>query len=291
MKHARWGLALALGCQLFVGLGCGGPSYGAPHSPGPYRRDRGPSADMMKTAERASPGSDDANYESTDSEADGDYAPPEPAAPPMQAPAFAKKSVEDTTTTPSTTKPSPRRAADNQSPILIYTADFTLAVYETQKTIDAVQSLAEKAGGYLSRRSDTSITVRIPADRFQDAVTQLQALGEVMRRNVSSEDVTAEFRDLEVQLKNAIAMRDRFAALLLKATTVEESLGIERELGRVTAVIERVRGRLKVLADLAAYSTITVDVQRKQSAVLQQGPFHLPLPWLNDLGLPRLMRL
>lgn len=213
-----------------------------------------------------------------------------PPAPPMQAPQSAKASAGTIeTTTPQ--EPTSPRSTQARSPILIYTADFVLAVYETEKTIDAVQGIAEHAGGYLSRRSDTSITVRIPADRFQAAITEMQALGEVVRRNVSSEDVTAEYRDLEVQLANAVAMRDRFAALLSRATTVTESLEIERELGRVTATIERIRGRLKVLADLAAYSTVTVEVQRKQSAILQQGPFNLPLPWLNDLGLPRLMNL
>ncbi|MFO0614657.1 MAG: DUF4349 domain-containing protein [Polyangiaceae bacterium] len=212
-----------------------------------------------------------------------------PAAPPRPAPQGAKASSSTTETTPQ--NPAAPRSTEARSPILIYTADFVLAVYETEKTVDAVQDIAERAGGYLSRRSDTSITVRIPADRFQAAITEMQALGEVVRRNVSSEDVTAEYRDLEVQLANAVAMRDRFAALLSRATTVTESLEIERELGRVTATIERIRGRLKVLADLAAYSTVTVEVQRKQSAILQQGPFNLPLPWLNDLGLPRLMNL
>lgn len=214
--------------------------------------------------------------------------PEEPMPPPSPTPVAAKATT--TVTTPGAEAPS-GRPAESRSPVLIYTADFVLSVYEAQKTIDEVQSLAERAGGFLSKRSDTSITVRVPAGAFQDTVVAIQALGEVVRRNVSSEDVTAEYRDLEVQLANAIAMRDRFAALLTKATNVAESLEIERELGRVTATIERIRGRLKVLSDLAAYSTVTVDVQRKQSAVMQDGPFNLPLPWLQNLGLPRLMRL
>jgi hypothetical protein len=232
----------------------------------------------------------DASPDSYDEEGYGGGGIPEMPAQPAPPPDMSRNAKVGTTeTTPQ--KPRPTRSADARSPILVYTADFVLAVYETQKTVDAVQALAERAGGYLSNRSDTSITVRIPADRFEDAIAEIQSLGDVVRRNVSSEDVTAEYRDLEVQLANAIAMRDRFAALLEKATTVAESLGIERELGRVTATIERIRGRLKVLADLASYSTVTVEVQRKQSAMMQQGPFNLPLPWLGDLGLARLMNL
>lgn len=252
-----------------------------------YESGGGYGQPMSVPMDVATTGSDDMELES----AEGDSMPEAPAPPPaMPAPQMAKKaSVEDTGTTQK--KPAPTRSPESRSPILIYTADFVLSVYETQRTIDAVQAFAERSGGFLSKRSDTSITVRVPADRFQDAVTEIQALGEVVRRNVASEDVTDEYRDLEVQLKNAIAMRDRFAAMLAKATTVAESLELERELGRVTAVIERVRGRLKVLADLAAYSTITVEVQRKHSAIMKEGPFNLPLPWLDNVGLPRLMRL
>ena len=180
---------------------------------------------------------------------------------------------------------------DKRSPILIYKADFTMSVYEVQKSIDAVQGLAEKNGGYLSRRDDSSITIRVPAGAFQGVVTELTKLGDVLKRDVVSEDVTAEYRDLEVQLQNQLALRDRFAKLLEKAQKVEDALAIEKELGRVTEEIERIKGRLKLLNDLASYSTITVHFAARSDQQIQGGPFILPLPWLNQLGLPRLLSL
>jgi hypothetical protein len=83
-------------------------------------------------------------------------------------------------------------------------------VYEVEKSVDAVQALAEKNGGYLARRDDRSITIRVPAGGFQGVVAEIEKLGDVLSRNVSSEDVTAEYRDLEIQLKNQEALRDRF---------------------------------------------------------------------------------
>jgi hypothetical protein len=72
---------------------------------------------------------------------------------------------------------------------------------------------------------------------------------------------------------------------------VEEALEIERELGRVTQEIERIKGRLKLLADLAQYSTITVHFAPHTDQAIQHGPFVLPLPFLNNLGLPSLLTL
>ena len=72
---------------------------------------------------------------------------------------------------------------------------------------------------------------------------------------------------------------------------MEEALEIERELGRITGEIETIKGRLKLLSDLARYSTVTVTFQPRSNSQLKQGPFVLPLPWLNNVGLRRLKSL
>ena len=55
--------------------------------------------------------------------------------------------------------------------------------------------------------------------------------------------------------------------------------------------IERMEGRLKFLADRAAFSTITVTFQPKRQEETSRGPFRLPVPWLYQLGLSRLLNL
>jgi hypothetical protein len=182
-------------------------------------------------------------------------------------------------------------AESRRAPILIYRADFTMSVFEVPRALDRVEKLAVDAGGYLAKRDDRSITVRVPVASFSATVTALEKEGDVLSRNVRTDDVTAEFRDLEVQLQNLRAMRARFEKLLEMATKVEDALQVERELGRITGEIERIRGRLKLLGDLAQFSTITVRFEPRTTQSIQEGPFVLPLPWLGDLGLRRLMSL
>lgn len=213
-------------------------------------------------------------------------APPAEPAPEMPKGEMAKTAPGD--------KPGSGSAIDDperKQPILIYTADFTMSVYEVSKSLDIVEGLAKDVGGFMSRREDRSVTIRVPAQKFQEVVLAIEKVGDVLHRNVVSEDVTAEYRDLEVQLANAVAMRARFEKLLEKANKVEEALAIERELGRITGEIERIKGRLKLLGDLARYSTITVNFSARNTEQVQQGPFVLPLPWLQNVSLPRLLAL
>lgn len=177
-----------------------------------------------------------------------------------------------------------------QGPLLIYTANLTLAVFEAAQHIDAVEQLARSRNGYLVRRTNNAITIRIPSDIFHETVGHVAGLGDVLQREINAQDVTDQFRDLETRLRNLNAVRDRFEALLAQAKNVQEALQVERELERVTAEIESIKGKLKMLGHLIAYSTINVSFQARP--VERVDPIvELPFPWLQELGLQRLLRL
>ncbi|WP_438027563.1 DUF4349 domain-containing protein [Sorangium sp. So ce233] len=177
------------------------------------------------------------------------------------------------------------------APLLIYTAQIVMAVFEVGASLGKVEALAQELGGYLARRDDRTITIRVPAARFDEALKRLEGLGDMLQRNVVAEDVTEEFLDLGVRIRNARAVRDRLEKLLDKAVKVEESIQLERELARVAGELERLEGRLKYLRDRVAFSTLTVSFQpRSTETITPSGP-RLPIDWLNELGLSRLLNL
>lgn len=188
------------------------------------------------------------------------------------------------------TEPVDPAAQKLAGPLLIYNATITMAVFEATKSIDATQKLAKDLGGYLVRRDDRSITIRVPAKGFRKALDAVGKLGDVLHREESAQDVTDEFYDLQVRLKNAHAMRARLEELLKQAKNVEEALMVERELGRVTEQIERFEGRLKLLRELIAFSTITVEFKPRPTDQIDSN-VRLPFYWLNQLGLSQLLSL
>ena len=182
----------------------------------------------------------------------------------------------------------------NQTPhvadLIIYTAVVTMAVYQVEPGLDAVEKIARELGGYLAQRGDKQITVRIPRARFEDALRRVQMSGDVIHRDVTAEDVTDQYVELETRLKNARSMRDRLEQLLARAG-VKEAIEIEKELGRVTGDIEAMEGKLKVLKDKIAYSTLTVLFEPRGSSAVRDVPLRLPFEWLGGLGLPKLLSL
>jgi hypothetical protein len=175
-------------------------------------------------------------------------------------------------------------------PMLIYKAQLYMAVFETKKAIDAVEKLAKDNGGYLVSREDTRITVRVPAGKFDGALDEVAKMGDLLHRNVNVQDVTAEYTDLAIRMRNLEVMRERLEELLKKAAKVEEALAVERELERVAGELERIKGRLKLLRELVTFSTITVEFQPRPVDHVD-SKVRLPFPWLDRLGLGDLLRL
>ena len=187
----------------------------------------------------------------------------------------------------------PQSASDaftQHGPMLIYTATLNLAVFQVADASKQVEVMAREVGGFLARRDDTSLVIRVPAAKFEDVIKRIEKLGDVLHRNVVAEDVTEQFMDAEVRLKNARAVRDRLQELLAKATKVDDSLAIEKELTRVGTEIETLEGKLKYLRDRVMFSTITISFQPKQSDTVKPS-VRIPVEWLDQLGLGRLLTL
>jgi hypothetical protein len=209
---------------------------------------------------------------------------------PASRPARMTRASAAASTAAPTTAPAdePARA---RSPVLLYTATLTMAVFDVEPGLKAVEATARDLGGFLARQTNTAITVRVPAARFHEALGRLEKLGDVTGRNIQAEDVTQEYLDLELRIKSARSVRERLEQLLGRASKVEESIAIERELERVMAEVERMEGRLKYLRDRAQFSTITVNFASRPKELVAKDTFKLPFPWLDQLGLGRLLEL
>jgi len=181
-----------------------------------------------------------------------------------------------------------RPAADR---IMVYTADMTVVVGDTDAARKSAEKLATDLGGYLQQINGDVVTIRVPAARFDEAMVRVESFGKVARRDVQASDVTEQYTDLEARLRNAQNVRERLTALLAKAEDVEAAVVVERELGRVTEEIERLTGQLNLLKSRVAFSTISILLERVASPV--GGPQfsgRLPFAWLRELGPSRLLR-
>lgn len=160
-------------------------------------------------------------------------------------------------------------------PQVIVTSYVSLEVEVFQKAADEVGSIAEKYGGYVANsfvqkigeRKIGYVTVRIPEDKFGEAMKEIETIGTLLEQNVSLEDVTEQYIDVRARLDTLKQQEARYLEILKIATTVEDILKVETQLERIRGEIESLQGTLNYMENRISLSTIEVQLSEPEKAV------------------------
>lgn len=113
----------------------------------------------------------------------------------------------------------------------------------------------------LSGERSAYVTIKVPVASFEAAMGSIKDIAtEVENESVDATDVTAEYVDLESQLRNLRAEESQYLKILDKAETVEEILNVTNYLSRVRGQIERIEGQLKYMDRQVDMSTININL-------------------------------
>ena len=152
-------------------------------------------------------------------------------------------------------------------PSVIKTAhiDIEVAKDGLQEATRNSISIASRFGGFVlatatndDRKASATVTLRIPADSFERALTELEGLGDVKGEQISGEDVGQEFVDLAARLRNLESQETVLLRLMGRSVSVADTIRVQRELQGVQLEIERLTGRLRYLRDQADMGTISL---------------------------------
>jgi len=183
--------------------------------------------------------------------------------------------------------------------MVIRNGQASVEVDKLDPAIVKIRQLATQLGGYIGNSSvvgghdqvrSATFELKIPAQRFDQAVNGLGAIGKVESVNATAEDVGEEFVDVTARVNNAHRLEDRLIALLATRTgKLQDVLSVERELARVREEIERYEGRLRYLKTRVAVSTLSITVH-EPTPILGQSPGENPIAaairqaWRNFVG-------
>jgi len=159
---------------------------------------------------------------------------------------------------------------------IVKTGEVTLEVDNVANALGRVRAMAVELGGYVGGAQagtldqSATLTLRIPAARFDDALTRLHEIGsKVLIESTREEDVTAAVVDLQARLKNLQASEVQYRVLVAKATKIEDILAVQSRLDDVQGQIEQLSAQLKQLSNQADLSTLTVTLQPRAQPIQQ----------------------
>lgn len=104
------------------------------------------------------------------------------------------------------------------------------------------------------------IIIRVPSKNFDAFLTDIsKGVTYFDNKEISSQDVTEEYIDIDARLKAKKVLESRYLELLKKANKVSEMLEIEAQLSAIREEIEAKEGQLRYMKSQISMSTITVE--------------------------------
>ena len=164
---------------------------------------------------------------------------------------------------------------------IIYSGDATIETTEFEKSVAALEAMIAEAGGfvqsssvngnnyydssrgYTSKRS-ASYTLRVPSEKFAVLMNSLSDIGNVPYTYTYTENVTAEYYDVQARLTALQAQEKRLLEMMEIAETVEDIITIEDKLTDVRYRIDSLQSSLNNWDRRVAYSTLNITVKEVQ---------------------------
>lgn len=154
--------------------------------------------------------------------------------------------------------------------LIIKTGNLSLLVTNVRESVGKIHELAESMGGFITNSSISEIeekegqlratvTLRVPAEKFGETLETLKnAAVKVKSENITGQDVTEEYTDLQSRLANLEATEEQLLQIMKRAGVIKDVLEVQRELNNVRGQIEQTKGRIKYLEESAKLSSVTV---------------------------------
>ncbi|WP_339132120.1 DUF4349 domain-containing protein [Streptomyces sp. f51] len=152
---------------------------------------------------------------------------------------------------------------------IIRTASLTVVVKDVPGALDGARTAAENAGGYVGDETTTRdghdhehtrVVLRVPSERYDQVLADLEGAGKVVARTAKAQDVTDQVVDVDSRVKSQRASVARVRELMDRATRLSDVVALEGELSSRESDLEALLAQQASLKDRTSLATITLTL-------------------------------
>ncbi len=168
---------------------------------------------------------------------------------------------------------------------IVYTGSLQLVVDDLAATLARAKTAVLATGGYIGASQESNdgdkpvatITYRIPASRWEDAIDSLRKLAtKVVAEQTQATEVGGQLVDLAARIRNLQASEASLQDIARGTGKISDLLQVEAQLTDVRGQIEQLQGQQAQLTDQVAYGTLVttfgLEVQQVQETAKGWDP-------------------
>jgi Domain of unknown function (DUF4349) len=169
-------------------------------------------------------------------------------------------------------RPAPGASGERK---IIRSSSLAIVVQHPAQVMDKIMALAETEGGYLESSqgggqdaASGSLTIRVPAARFEQTRAEIRKLGlRVENESIDARDVTRRYVDQDANLRNLRAEEAQYLAILKQANTVKDLLAVSQRISEVRGQIEQQQAEFNALSKET--DTVAIAISLRTEAETQ----------------------
>lgn len=171
---------------------------------------------------------------------------------------------------------------------VVSTGDMQVITENPAEAADDIAGHGESRGGFVESRDERAdrggeatvvLTLRVPAEAFEQLMADVSESGEVVQRSQNAEDVTGAVRDLDARIHALEISTERLEDIMAEADTSADLLEAEAALSERQGELEEYVAQRKDLEDQVSMSTLRVELRETERADDSGGL----TGWLNDV--------
>lgn len=175
---------------------------------------------------------------------------------------------------PAETDPAPPEVPWVDDRKIVRNAQLQLEVESFEKTQDAAGEIAASEKGFVAGvqtqrlpngKTSGTLTLRIPSDRFDEALPRFRALGTLRHQAVHTQDVSKTYVDLQARRAAKEALVERLAKVLAAGQgKVTELMEVELQMSSVVEALEKIKGEIRYYDNIVGLSSVVLTIQERE---------------------------
>lgn len=164
--------------------------------------------------------------------------------------------------------------ASGSKRMLIKTVHMEVESEDIDTMIKNVEKRVDELGGYVENMSvnnqkysnsetkTADITARVPVEKLDRFVNEVEGQSNVLSRSSNAEDVTLRYVDMQARMDSLQTEYDRISELLKEADSLENIIELENRLTDIRYEMQSYGSQMKAMKNQATYSTIYLNVKQ-----------------------------
>lgn len=158
--------------------------------------------------------------------------------------------------------------------MLIKTVHMEVESEDIDTMVRNVEKRVDELGGYVENMSvnnqkysnsetkTADITARVPVEKLDQFVNEVEGQSNVLSRSSNAEDVTLRYVDMQARMDSLQTEYDRISELLKEADSLDNIIELENRLTDIRYEMQSYGAQMKAMKNQATYSTIYLNVKQ-----------------------------